>query len=203
MSTVFPYFLSAEREPLQELRRNWGWFVVLGILLIVVGMVAITYPYLVSKVAVEVFGFLLVAGAVLDVASGVWARRWSGFFLHLLGGLLYLFLGLVLIEHPGVGMLAITLLLAVLFVAGGLVRIVFALSHRFSGWGWAVLSGAISLILGIMIWRQLPTSAEWVIGLFVGIDFVFDGTSWVMLGLGLRSIPSGGTPAMTPTNPVV
>jgi uncharacterized membrane protein HdeD (DUF308 family) len=190
MSTAFPYFLSPAREDLQQLRRNWGWFLALGIALIVVGTVAICYPVLASEVAVEVFGFLLVAGFGVQVVSGIWARRWSGFFLHLLCGLLYLFVGLVLIEHPGLGMAVYTLLLAVFFVAGGLFRIVFALSQRFSGWGWTLLAGVVALLLGIMIWRRFPASALWVLGTFLGIDLIFSGCSWVMLGLGLRNLPA-------------
>ena len=189
MSTAFPFFLAPAREDLQELRRNWGWFVALGAALVVIGTVAICYPFLASVVAVEVFGFLLLIGAGVQVASGIWARRWSGFFLHLLGGLLYLFVGLVLVEHPGLGLALYTLLLAVFFVAGGLVRIVFALSQRFSGWGWTLLGGGVSLLLGIIIWRQFPLSALWVIGTVVGIDLIFTGWSWVMLGLGLRNLP--------------
>jgi uncharacterized membrane protein HdeD (DUF308 family) len=208
MSTAFPFFLSAAREDLQELRRNWGWFVALGVALVIIGTVAICYPFLASVAAMEVFGFLLLIGAGVQVASGIWARRWSGFFLHLLGGLLYLFVGLVLVERPGLGLAIYTLLLAVFFVASGLFRIVFALSQRFSGWGWTLLAGVVSLLLGIIIWRQFPLSALWVIGTFIGIDLIFAGWSWVMLGAGLRNLPaapvtpSASLPDAGPSGPV-
>jgi uncharacterized membrane protein HdeD (DUF308 family) len=194
MSTVFPFFLSELREEAQALRRHWGWFLALGIALIVIGMLAISYPVPASEWAIRIYGILLLVAGAVEIASVFWARRWSGFFLHLLSGLLYLFVGEVLLEHPDLGMMVITLLLAVLFFAGGVVRVVLALSRRPAGWGWSLLSGAISVLLGLMIWRQFPTSALWVIGTFVGIDLIFNGWSWVMLAVGLRQLPAGESP---------
>jgi len=194
MST-FPFFLPELREEVQQLRRNWGWFLALGVALVVIGMLAIGYPVVASVTTVEVFGFFLLAGAGVEVASIFWARGWSGAFLHLFGGLLYLFLGVLLIEHPGVGMVVYTLLLALFFVASGLSRVIVALRDRFPGWGWTVAGGVVSLLLGVMIWRQLPVSALWVIGTFIGIDFLFNGCSWIMLALGLRSLPTTEAPA--------
>jgi uncharacterized membrane protein HdeD (DUF308 family) len=190
MSTSFPYFLSRVAEESHALRRNWFWFLLLGILLIVAGTLAIMYPVLATLASVEVFGYLLVFGGAVEVVSAFWAGRWGGFFLHLLGGLLYLFIGAVLIERPGLGAAGYTLMLAVFFVAAGLFRIVFALGHRFSAWGWTLLSGVITLLLGILVWRQWPASALWVIGTFVGIELIFSGWSWVMLGLAVRKLPA-------------
>ena len=199
----FPFFLSGVAEELHGLHRNWGWFLVLGIALIAVGVLAISYPVMATLAAVEVFGFMLLFGAAVEIASGIWAGRWGGFFLHLLCGLLYLFSGVVIVERPGLGAAGFTMMLAVLFVATGLARTLFAVTHRFSGWGWAVLSGVVSLFLGILIWRQFPEAALWVIGTFVGIDLIFNGWSWVMLGVAARSLPAAETPhGATPGQPV-
>ena len=138
---------------------------------------------------VTVFGILLLAGAVVELGSMVWVRRWGSFFHHLLSGLLYLFLGLLLVDRPGLGAAGYTLLLAVFFVASGAARVAFALGHPFPGRGWTVLSGAVAVLLGVMIWRDLPESALWVIGTFVGIELVFNGVSWLMLGLAVRNLP--------------
>jgi uncharacterized membrane protein HdeD (DUF308 family) len=203
MPTMFPFFLSDLAEEVQSLRRNWGWLLALGVLMIVVGTLAIAFPVMATLTTVEVFGYLLLIGAGVEVASGIWTRRWGGFFLHLLVGLLYLFVGLVIIERPALGAAGYTLLLAAFFFATGLVRVIFAVSQRFSGWGWAVLSGAITLLLGILIWRDFPASALWVIGLFVGIDLIFNGWSLVMLALAVRSIPAGPpTQEAAPGRPV-
>ena len=81
-----------------------------------------------------------------------------------------------------------TLMLAAAFVVGGVFRIVTAVSHRFHGWVWVLINGVITLVLGILIWQDWPASAIWVIGLFVGIDMVFAGMSWVMTALTVRGV---------------
>jgi uncharacterized membrane protein HdeD (DUF308 family) len=202
MATNFPYFLAEEKEPLPNLRRRWGWFLALGIFLIVVGVLAIQRPVVATLTVVEVLGFLLVFGAGAEIVSSFWARGWGGFFLHLLTGLLYLFVGAILLERTELAAGGFTLMLAVFFFASGLFRIVFALTQRFSGWGWTVLSGVVTLALGVLIWRNLPEAAFWVIGTFFGIDLLFIGWSWVMLGLAVRSIPAQQPRKEEPASPV-
>jgi uncharacterized membrane protein HdeD (DUF308 family) len=189
MSAGFPYFMSGAAE--DRLRGKWGWFLVLGILLILAGVCAITRPVIATLTVTQLVGFLLLFGAGVEIASGIWVGSWTGFFLHLLGGLLYLFLGTVILEKPVEFTAAATLIMAVFFVAIGLARVVFSIMHRFHGWGWMCVSGLITFALGILIWRQWPEAAFWVIGTFVGIDLIFIGWSWVMLGLALKSLPSG------------
>src|SRR5690348_1901487 len=99
----FPYFLSGVTDEQHELRRNWVCFLAMGVTLIIAGLLAIGYPVVATLATVELFGFLLLFGAAVQVVSGIWTRRWGGFFLHLLGGLLYLFLGAVIVERPGLG----------------------------------------------------------------------------------------------------
>jgi uncharacterized membrane protein HdeD (DUF308 family) len=202
MSSSFPYFLAEEKELLPNLRRRWGWFLALGIFLIVVGVLAILRPAVATLTVVEVFGFLLLFGAGAEIVSSLWARRWGGFFLHLLTGLLYLFVGAILLERPALSAAGCTLMLAVFFVASGLFRVVFAFSQQFSGWGWTLLSGIVTLALGVLIWRDLPEAAFWVIGTFFGIDLLFIGWSWVMLGLAVRSIPAQEQRKDEPAPPV-
>jgi uncharacterized membrane protein HdeD (DUF308 family) len=192
MSNPFPGTAPGIPEDLRELRRYWCWFLTLGSALILVGLFAIIYPAAFTVGTVELFGYLLVFGAVVEVVSGIRSRRWS----LLLCGLLYLILGAIMIEHPELSAAIYTLILAIFFVALGVSRLAFGLANRFAGRGWVVLSGVITLALGIMIWRRLPASALWVIGTFVGIELIFNGATWVMLGLGAKSIPAeGATPA--------
>ena len=89
-SNDFPYFLSGATEEHNGLRGNWLCFLSQGATLIAIGLVAIGYPVVATPATVELVGFLLLFGAAVEVASGFWARRWGGFFLHLFGGLLYL-----------------------------------------------------------------------------------------------------------------
>jgi uncharacterized membrane protein HdeD (DUF308 family) len=76
---------------------------------------------------------------------------------------------------------------AACLLVGGILRIVVSLVERFEGWGWSLLNGVVSLLLGAVIWRQWPLSSLWFIGLFVGIEMLFSGLSWVMLALAVRS----------------
>jgi uncharacterized membrane protein HdeD (DUF308 family) len=195
MATNFPYYLSDATEEMQTIRRNWGWLVGLGIVLILVGVLAISYPVAATITTVAVFGVLLVISGAVEIVSGIWARGWGGFFAHLLCGLLYLFVGVVLLDRPEIGAAVYTILLAVFFVAAGLFRVVASAKLQYSGWGWGVLSGAVTFLLGVLIWKQLPDSALWVIGLFVGIDLLFNGWSWVMLGLAARTVPASAPAA--------
>lgn len=192
MPNNLPFFMSNVRDELNRLRRNWGCYLALGIALIVGGVFAIAYPAVVTVTTVEVFGYLLMFGAAIEIGSILWSRGWGGFISHLLCGLLYLFLGVVMVDQPALAAAGYTLLLAAFFVASGLFRCLFALSQRFSGWGWTLLSGGVSVLLGLMIWRDLPAAAFWVIGTFVGVELVFNGWSWVMLALGARTLPATG-----------
>jgi uncharacterized membrane protein HdeD (DUF308 family) len=177
------------RTELDTLRNSWGWFLVLGLALVILGMLAISFAFVASLVTVVTFGILLLASGFVQVASAVWARRWRGFFLHLLVGILYLIVGFFMLERPIEAVAAVTLLVAASLLVGGLFRIIAAVTTQFPNWGWVLLGGVISLLLGIAIWRQWPADALWVIGLFVGIDMIFAGWSWVMLGLAVRSLP--------------
>ena len=171
-----------------RLHKCWPWFLVLGILVIVAGMIAIALPFLATLTSVLIFGFLLLAGGFVEIVNAFLAHSWRGFFLHLLAGLLHIVVGLLMIDRPLLAAEVLTLILAVAFLVGGTVRIIIALVDRFPDWGWVLLNGIITLLLGIMIWKQWPESSIWVIGLFVGIDLIFSGWTWVTLGLLVKSL---------------
>ena len=179
---------------LEQLRHSWIWLLIFGIALILLGMFAISSSFIATLATILVFGYLLLIGAALQVINAFWAHRWRGFFLHLLVGILYLITGLIMIDKPLRAAEAVTLLVAAFLLVGGLFRIVVSLTERFPHWGWMLLNGVISLFLGIAIWREWPYSGLWVIGLFVGIEMIFSGWTWVMLGLGVRSIVSPKSP---------
>jgi uncharacterized membrane protein HdeD (DUF308 family) len=174
------------RQELAALRRNWLWFVLLGVALIVVGVLALGSLVVASLATAVAIGALLLVGGVVEIVGAFWSRGWSGVLLHLLSGLLSLVVGVLFLRAPVDAVLALTLLLACLLTVGGIFKIVAALSYRFEGWGWPLLSGIIDLVLGVLIWLEWPASGVWVIGLFVGISLVFRGFNWIGLGLALR-----------------
>jgi len=177
-------------EECLRLRGCWGWFLVLGIILIAVGFVALSWAFVTTVTSVLIYGCLLVGGGVVQIVNAFLARSWRAFSLYLLAGILSLVVGALMIEQPVRGAEALTLMLALAFLVGGTLRTLYALIERFPGWPWVLLNGLITLALGLSIWKQWPDSAFWVIGLFVGIDIILNGWSWVMLGLLVKAASS-------------
>jgi uncharacterized membrane protein HdeD (DUF308 family) len=179
----------ALRHELDALRGNWFWFVLLGVALIILGTVALSSVVVTSLAAAVAIGVLLLFGGVAECVGAFWCRGWSGFFLELLSGVLSIVVGLLFLRAPLGALASLTLLVACFLMVGGLFKVVAALSYRFAAWGWTLASGVIDLILGVMIWREWPASALWVIGLFLGINLIFRGFNWVALGVALRASP--------------
>ncbi|MGO9470277.1 MAG: HdeD family acid-resistance protein [Isosphaeraceae bacterium] len=195
MSTIFERPLMGElRHELNALRGNWLWFVVLGVALVVLGMVALGSVVIASLAAAVAIGALLLIGGGAEVVGAFWCRGWSGFFLHLLSGVLSIVVGLLFLRAPVGALAALTLLIACFLMVGGIFKTVAALGYRFAAWGWALAGGIIDLILGVLIWQEWPASALWVIGLFVGINLLFRGFNWIALGMALRALPRPATP---------
>ena len=175
------------RHELAAVKQHWWWFLVLGISLVVFGTGAVVAAPFVSLAAAVVFGFLLLAGGTIQLVSSFWAGNWSGFLLHLLIGVLYLITGYLIVDEPVVSLVSLTLIVAMFLLISGLFRIVAALIIRFHDWGWVLVNGVVTLLLGMMIYKHWPSSSLWVIGAFVGIDMIFNGWAWIMLALHLRA----------------
>jgi uncharacterized membrane protein HdeD (DUF308 family) len=190
MSTTYERPLVADlRHEITALRGNWLRFVLLGVALVILGFIALGSLWIAGLATAVAIGALLVMSGVAEMVGAFWSRRWSGFFFHLLSGLLSLVVGVLFLRAPLDALLALTLLLACLLIVGGIFKIVAALTYRFAAWGWPLVSGVIDLILGVLIWLEWPAAAMWVIGLFVGISFIFRGFNWIGLGLALRALP--------------
>src|SRR5262249_15382283 len=118
-----------------------------------------------------------------------WAGKWSGMLIHMLIGVLYAVVGWMIIDAPPINtMVLITKFIAIFLVVSGVFRIVAALVMRFQDWGCALLNGGITFLLGIIINRQRPEAAFWVLGVCVGIEMLFKGWAWIMLALGPRAL---------------
>lgn len=179
--------LAAElRHELAAFAEHWWWFLLLGIGMMVLGTIALGSSFFVSVVTVVFFGFLLLTGGVIQIVSSFWAGRWSGFLLHLLIGILYVLTGYMIVDAPVESTVQLTLVVALFLLISGIFRIVASLLLKFHDWGWVLLNGIVTLLLGLLIYKHWPSDGLWVIGLFVGIDMIFNGWAWVMLSLGLR-----------------
>jgi uncharacterized membrane protein HdeD (DUF308 family) len=181
------------KHELQHLRSHWLWIMLMGVLLIGAGTAAIVVPQVTvgTTFAVVVFlGVLLMVGGVATIVSAFWVGKWSGFLIQLLVGILYLACGFVVTENPVISALTMTVFVAVSFAVLGIFRIVAALVLRFPQWGWALLNGVVTFLAGVIIYRQLPFDALWVVGLLLGLEMLFNGWTWIMLGWAVRSIPN-------------
>ncbi len=175
-----------------ELRKAWGWLLAWGILLVFVGVIALSYEFLATAVAVDVIGLFLIALGVIEIVQAFKHQRWSGFFLFLVGGLLSIVTGFMLWRRPLIGMAVLTLFMASYFLVLGSFRLVGSIVTRHPGWGWGAFSGLTGIVLGAMIWAEWPASSFWVIGLFVAISLVFQGWNYVMLALVARKAALAG-----------
>jgi uncharacterized membrane protein HdeD (DUF308 family) len=175
---------------IEEVRKHSTWFLVIGIALVILGMVAIGYTVEMTMVSVMFLGWLLVVAGLFQVVHGFTRRQWGGFFVNLLGGALYAVAGVVMVANPARAAVILTLLIAIVLIVAGLFRLFIALSTSLHHRGWLILNGAISIVLGIMIWDAWPVSGLWVIGLFIGIDMIFDGWTEIMLALSARRLPA-------------
>lgn len=172
----------------EDLRRRWRWVLILGIVLVVLGTLAVGMAPFLTLATMLLLGGLLIVVGVLQGLHAFASRGWGGSFLDLLSGLLYAVIGFLIIGNPGATAEALTLLIAMFLIFGGIFRIVVALMIRFHNAVWLLLHGAINLVLGILIWKQWPLSGHLVIGLFLGIDMIFNGWSLVMLGLAAKKL---------------
>ena len=173
---------------LHELRHKWGWFLVLGIVMIVLGVVALALIPAASLATVLVLGWLMVFSGVVEAVHAFQVRGWGGVFLHLVAGIAGVLIGLLIVTHPIAGALAWTLLFASFFTVVGLFRILGAIRLKFPHWGWAVFDGSVTLLLGILLWAEWPWSGFWFLGLAVGISLLLRGWSNVMLALAVRNL---------------
>lgn len=186
-----PVGLINESNMTYAIGRFWGWFLGLGITLIVLGSAAIALPLIAALTANFTIGWLLAVGGGAYLIQTFRCRNWKGFAIHLLFGLLYLASGVLLLIYPFAGVLALTLILAATFMVEGIFRILLAFRlgpqrHR----AWVMASGVMALIAGVLIWAQWPSTAAWALGLVVGWQLLFSGISLVLLGLTAREAPN-------------
>jgi uncharacterized membrane protein HdeD (DUF308 family) len=189
------------RHELEAIRGNWGWLLALGIVLIVIGTIAVGMPFAGSLATVMVLSYLLIAGGIAQLVGAFWTRDWSGFFLSLLTGVLYVVLGVVFLRHPADALRFMTLLLACALMVSGLFRIIGSLFYQFPQWGWTLLGGVINLALGLYIYSLWPLDSFIIIGLFVGIDMIFTGWTWVALALAVKKLGRRFTAGDSSPNP--
>jgi uncharacterized membrane protein HdeD (DUF308 family) len=178
-------------EGMRHLRGNAGWIIAFGIVALLAGIVALGSVVVATASAVYIVGFMMLVAGVAEIVAAFGARGWGRFLFWLLLGLLYLFAGFICLQNPFQAATLLTLMLGVALIATGVLRIFLATQMRHgTPWVWVVVSGIISLLLGLMIVSHWPASSFYVLGIFLGIDLIFIGSTWLAMGLALRRAAS-------------
>jgi uncharacterized membrane protein HdeD (DUF308 family) len=172
------------------IHRHWGLFLLEGILLIVLGSLAVLVPAVASVAATIVFGWILLLSGVVGLIATLRARHAPGFGWSLLSAIVGIAAGVILLAMPVQGTLSLTAVLIAFLFLEGVASILYAFEHRkgSSGrWGWMLASGIVDLVLGTILLAGLPGTAVWALGLLIGINMIFGGWALVWMALHARS----------------
>jgi uncharacterized membrane protein HdeD (DUF308 family) len=190
---------------------SWGWLLALGILMAVLGVIGLGMTYWLTVVAVFWFGILAIIGGVTQLIDAFHHKGWKGIIWHVIIGIVYILAGILLITTPVTAAFWLTIFLAIMLIVVGVSRIFMAFQLRSHGgiWLWVLLSGVVSIVLGILIYGTVtPPAPEamataegqlawvqswgWVIGLFVAIELIMDGVALISIALGVKSNQARG-----------
>ena len=175
-------------EGLRALRAKRGWIIALGIIFMIAGVIALGNVLLSTVWAVYIIGIMMIMAGATEIVTAFSVKDWGKFALWLLLGVLYVAAGIICFFRPFEAAAIVTLMLGIALMIGGVVRGFLAWSVRDAGkpWGWVAVSALITLLLGLMIVSRWPDSSFYVLGIFLGIDLIFIGSSWLGIGLALK-----------------
>ncbi|WP_330241678.1 HdeD family acid-resistance protein [Streptomyces sp. NBC_00525] len=187
-----------EREG-RRLSRSFGGLALLGILLVVAGLVGLVYTGVATLTSMILFGWLLLIGGLVGLVHAVQSRGTSYFWLGVVVAALNIAAGVVVIRHPHGTAEALTMFAALLFLTGGVFRLVGSVVVRGPQFGWTLLQGAFGLLLGLLVLFDWPHSSLYVLGCFFSLALLFDGLGLIAVGIGGRRIVSmvSGTDPLT------
>ncbi|MBI1619558.1 HdeD family acid-resistance protein [Aquamicrobium zhengzhouense] len=171
------------------LKKSWGWMAAFAVISLVGGVLALLNPFAATLAATMMAGWAFAFLGAMQVIQSFQIKGWGGFIWALLFGLLTLAVGVSLIFNPLAGMVSLTMLVAVLFIVTGIVKVMLSFSLRpVTGWGWVLLSGIVSLVLGVMIFADIFAAATQVLGILLGIELISNGVLFLFTALGLRNL---------------
>ncbi|WP_246708105.1 HdeD family acid-resistance protein [Bartonella sp. HY038] len=175
--------------PLPNIGIKWGWFLALGIALLVIGFIAGVYTLAASVVAAFYIGALMIFGGVAQIFQAFSVKGWGQFLLWLIAGIIYLLAGFVCFYNPLEAVVVLTFVLGFFLILSGALRIVIGFQNNgITGSGWIILAGVLSVLLGLMILIGWPANSFYIIGIFIAIDLIFQGWGCIAFALGLKAI---------------
>ncbi|MFE5913019.1 HdeD family acid-resistance protein [Streptomyces wedmorensis] len=178
----------------KKLNRSFGWLAALGVLLVIGGLVGLVYTGLATLTSMLLFGWLLLIGGVVGLLQAIQSRGTSHFWLAVVVAALNIAAGVVVIRHPHGSAEALTMFAALLFLTGGLFRLVGSVVVRGPQFGWTLFQGAFGMLLGLLVLFDWPDSSRYVLGVFFSLALLFDGLGMIAIGIGGRRIVGMVTP---------
>jgi uncharacterized membrane protein HdeD (DUF308 family) len=173
-------------------RLHWKWMLGLGILFIVLGIIGLGMSFALTLATALAFGILLILSGALQIFDAFGRTGWKGIVWHVLIGLLYLAAGVSTVTNPVAASALFTALLAGMFIAVGIFRIILAWTNRqHRGWIWMLIAGLAALVLGGLLLAHWPVSGLFAIGLFIAIELLMQGWTLVLLALAARELAKG------------
>lgn len=177
--------LNADHD-MSRLRANRGWFIALGVALIALGAVAFANLFAASIATVYYVGILMIAGAVAQMILAYPVNDWKRAVFLIGSAILYGLAGLFAFMDPLLASTVVTLLLAAMLIASGIVRIILAMRERpRGGWSLVLLTGALSILVALVVMAGWPVNSLWVLGLFLAADLIAQGLGWLFVGVAL------------------
>ena len=201
LSLSDPYLLKEEEsmemnqnEVFGDVGKNWKWLLVLGIIFVILGFIGLGRVFALTVASVFFFGILILIGGAVQLFESFKCKGWKSILLHVIIAILYFLIGIEFITNPMLASAVLTLILAIGFILVGIVRIVMAIQVRgTANWFWLLFSGIISVMMGLIIAARWPVSGLFIIGLFVAIELIFHGWSYILVALAARKVLNTAT----------
>jgi len=182
---------AALRDAMRETIKRYSlWYLIQGVLLVVAGFLALIYPFIASVAVVFLLAWVLIISGVLQGIGLIGASNVPHYWLQLISAVLAILIGVLLLRDPDSGLLLMTVLLIVYFMVEGIAKVIFALTIRpFPNWGWVLASGCVGIFLALILWANMPLSADWVLGLMLGLLLIAEGAALTVLAWHVRTAP--------------
>lgn len=170
-----------------DLQRNWGWLLGLGILFVVLGFIGLGMTVGLTLVSIIFLGALFIIAGLVQIVDVFKSHHWKGIVGHALIAVLYIMGGGLVIYDPILASAVITALIAWVLIIIGVTRLIMAIVLRHTaGWGWLLFAGLTAIVLGVLILMQWPYSALWIIGMFIAIELIVNGWTYIFMAMGMR-----------------
>ena len=174
---------------LDGIRENASAAVTAGVVLLIAGILSVAAPLAAGLSITIMVGVLLAIGGISECALAFKAGAFGRGLLMFVVGLLMTLAGLYMVMQPAAGLISLTMILVFYLVVTGVFELLIALQVRpADGWGWLMFNAIVTLLLGIMLWRQFPLSGVWAIGVLFGIKMVFSGWALIFIGRNVKQV---------------